>query len=221
VSNEFKKLIKHTVDDLHVELINRRKNELNSKILAALDSIFTKDSSNLDNLTNMFNNAKFCSNNETVNLNNNNNNSISSQNCYSLLKAKNLQTMLPNPIMIGNTRTKNLLKNILEVNQFASLNEFSSATSSSVRDSFCNDQTTSQNLRDCKPIECISSDCARNIMKLNLPEFIKSTSNQTPSLTIAELDSKKLKFLMRLNKTNEYGGEQFISYKFDLQRDKE
>ena len=220
MSNEFKKLIKHTVDDLHVELINRRKNELNTKVLAALDNIFTKDSSNLDNLTNMYNNAKFCNKNDIINLNNNNNNSNNIDNCYSLLKTKNLQTILPNPIMIGNKKTKNLFKNIIETNQFASLNEYSSITSNSARDSFCPDLESSNNFRACKPIECISSDCATNIMKLSLPEFIKTSSNQTPSLTVAELDSNNLKFLMRLNKTNDYGGEQFISYKFDLQRDK-
>jgi hypothetical protein len=248
---------------------------MNSKILAALDNIFTKDCDNLDYFTNMFQNAKFCNvnNNNTENIsynnnnnnhqemaypsdfminnynynnnNNNNNNSNSNyslmknskinhnqlnnnnniinnnENCGNLLKNKNLQSMLPNPIMIGNTKTKKLFKNFLEIDNCASLHETESIDSSQQSSSSNSNNPESlnnrNNLRKCLPIECASSKCAQTLMKFNLPDFVKTSSNQTPSLTLAELDSKKLKFLTRINKTNEYGAEQFISYKFEVQ----
>ena len=215
--------MKNTIGDLHVELINSRKNEVNTKILAALDNIFTKDKGPLDSLTNMFDKTRICNetefdrndymNQKYHSFNFNNNNSGSLENCKNLLKTENLQRMIPNPIMTGNTKTRKMFKCFLESDNCVSLKESSSIGINSSK-SFCPDFT--RNLRQSKPIECISSDCAQTLMKLNLPDFVKSSSNQTPSLTIAELDKNNLKFLTRVNKKNKYGAEQFISYKFEL-----
>ena len=209
---------------------------MNSKILAALDNIFTKDCDNLDSVTSMFQNVRFCSNNEAINCNNNsanrdfyktsdsmircmdsqtnfktsnlnNNNSGNDE----IINSNNFQSMLPNHLMIGNSKPKNMFKTFLELNNNVSLSD-----SSMLHNVDFNSNELQNNFRKSTPIQCLSSDCAQTLMKFKLPDFVKTSSNKTPSMTLAELDTNKLKFLTRINKVNEYGAEQFISYKFDL-----
>lgn len=274
--------MKYIISDLNCELINKRKNEVNTRLLSAIDSLFVTDQDNMDveNFVNSFQNFDFC-NGSCTNINNNNINNDTKSRCRQInttsnynnnskdmknvnlkstssvfqrnfnnnsnndgvvnnihnkdiLSDKNLKPVLKNPILIGTKNTQNFLKNYLENDRSIKPSDSTSVFSiknhelgtKSISDTQSNSNSyintgntnsTKQNYRECSPIECVSSKCADTLMKYNLPEFVKTkTCNETPSLTIAELEEKTLRMLTRINKKNEYGAEQFITFKYDV-----